>query len=145
MNKYKFNATNLIAEVFEKNDVKFKVVCDHNSEQLLADFSVNCGPNVIVRYISRDNDNDVSARIYGLISNTPKEKRFRVMTACNMLNNKFRYAKFYVDIKGSINIEYDFPVQTPNDGIGEMGFEIFIRLIQILNSAYNIFMKALYK
>lgn len=144
MNKYEFNATNLIAETFEKRGVKFDVVSHHGSEQVLVDFPVDCGPNVIMRFISRDNDNDVAARIFGLITNTPKEKRTRVMEACNVLNNKIRYIKFYLDTDGDINIEYDFPVHSPDDGIGEMAFEIFVRMMQVLDSEYSIFMKALY-
>lgn len=144
MSKYEFNATNLIAETFEKRDVKFDVVSHHDSEQLLAGFSVDCGPNVIMRFISRDNDNDVAARIFGLITNTPKEKRSRVMEACNVLNHKIRYMKFYLDTDGDINVEYDFPVRSPDNGIGEMAFEIFVRMMKILDSEYSIFMKALY-
>lgn len=144
MNKYEFNAINLIAETFEKHGAKFDVVSNHGSEQLLAGFSVDCGPNVIVRFISRDNDNDVAVRIFGLIANTPAEKKARVMEACNVLNHKIRYMKFYLDIDGDINVEYDFPVHSPDNGIGEMAFEIFVRTMQILNSEYSIFMKALY-
>ena len=44
MNKYEFNATNLIAETFEERGVKFDVVSHHGSEQLLAGFSVGTGP-----------------------------------------------------------------------------------------------------
>lgn len=144
MNKYEFKAINLIAETFEKRGVKFDVVSHHGSEQLLAGFSVNCGSNVIMRFISLDNDNDVAARIFGLISNTPKEKRPRVMEVCNMLNRKIRYMKFYLDTDGDINVEYDFPVHSPDDGIGEMAFEIFVRMMQVLDSEYSIFIKALY-
>lgn len=144
MSKYEFKAINLITETFEKRGVKFDVVSHRGSEQLLAGFSVDCGPNVIMRFISRDNDNDVAARIFGLITNTPKEKRGRVMEACNVLSHKIRYMKFYLDTDGDINVEYDFPVHTPDDGIGEMAFEIFVRTMQILDSEYSIFMKALY-
>lgn len=144
MNKYEFKATNLIAETFEKRGVKFDVVSHHGSEQILAGFSVDCGPNVIMRFISCDNDNDVAARIYGLISNTPKDKRDRIMEACNVLNHKIRYMKFYLDADGDINVEYDFPVQSPDDGIGEMAVEIFVRMMKVLDSEYSIFMKALY-
>lgn len=144
MSKYEFKAINLIAETFEKRDVKFDVVNHRGSEQLLAGFSVDCGPNVIMRFISHDNDNDVAVRIFGLVSNTPKEKRTRVMEACNVLNHKIRYMKFYLDTDGDINVEYDFPVHSPDEGIGEMAFEIFVRMMQILDSEYSIFMKALY-
>lgn len=144
MNKYEFKAINLIAETFEKHGVKFDVVSHHGSEQLLAGFSVDCGPNVIMRFISSDNDNDVAARIFGLISNTPKEKRVRVMEACNVLNHKIRYMKFYLDTDGDINVEYDLPVHSSDDCIGEMAFKIFVRTMQILDSEYSIFMKSLY-
>lgn len=66
------------------------------------------------------------------------------MEACNALNHKIRYVKFYLDTDGDINVEYDFPVHSPDDGIGEMAFEIFVRMMQILDSEYSIFMKALY-
>lgn len=144
MSKYEFKAINLIAETFEKRGVKFDVVSLHRSEQLLAGFSVDCGPNVIMRFISNDNDNDAAARIFGLISNIPKEKRVRVMEACNVLNHKIRYMKFCLDTDGDINVEYDFPMHTSDDCIGEMAFEIFVRTMQILDSEYSIFMKALY-
>lgn len=144
MSKYEFKAINLIAETFEKRGVKFDVVSIHRSEQLLAGFSIDCGPNVIMRFISNDNDNDIAARIFGLISNTPKEKRTRVMEACNVLNHKIRYIKFCLDIDGDINVEYDLPVHSSDDCIGEIAFEIFVRTMQILDSEYSIFMKALY-
>lgn len=144
MNKYEFNAINLIAETFEKHGAKFDVVSHYGSEQLLAGFSVDCGPNVIMRFISRDNDNDVAVCILGLIANTPTEKKARVMEACNVLNHKIRYMKFYLDTDGDINVEYDFPVHSPDNGIGEMAFEIFVRTMKILNAEYSIFMKALY-
>ena len=144
MNKYEFNATNLIAETFEKRGVKFDVVSHYGSEQLLAYFSVDCGPNVIMRFISRDNDNDVAARIFGLITNIPKEKRTRVLDACNALNCKYRYLKCYPDSVGNITVDYDFPVHSPDNAIGEMAFEILLHMKHILDSGYSIFMKALY-
>ena len=144
MKKYEFNATNHIAETFEKHDVKFQVINMHGQEEVLAGFSVDNGPKVIMKFISRDNDNDVAARIFGLVSNTPKEKRPRVMEACNILNRKVRFMKFYVDTDGDINVEYDFPVRAGDDCIGEMAFEIFIRSMRILDAEYAIFTKALY-
>ena len=144
MSKYEFKATNLIAEIFEKRGVSFDVKEMGGDEVLCAGFPVDCGPNVVMQFISSDNDNDVAARIFGLITKTPKEKRPRVMEACNILNRKIRYMKFYVDGDGDINVEYDFPVHTPDEGVGEIAFEIFLRMMTILDSEYSIFMKALY-
>lgn len=144
MSKYEFKAINLIAEAFEKHDAKFRVFNIRGQEELVAGFSVDAGPNVMMKFITRDNDNDVAARIFGLITKTPKEKRSRVMEACNVLNRKIRFMKFYVDTDGDINVEYDFPVHSSDECIGEMAFEIFVRTMQILDHEYEIFMKALY-
>ena len=35
-------------------------------------------------------------------------------------------------------------MHTPDEGVGEIAFEIFLRMMTILDSEYSIFMKALY-
>lgn len=144
MDKYEFKAINLIAETFEKRGVKFEVKDIPGVEMILAGFSIDCGPEVNVMFISHDNDNDVAVRILRLISKTPEARRHRVMEACNILNRRVRHIKFYVDGDGDINVEYDFPEHSPDEGLGDMALEIFIRMMRILDSEYNIFMKALY-
>ena len=144
MSKYEFKATNLLAETFEAHDVQFHVYNMQGQEALVSWFSVDGGPNVMIKFISRDNDNDVAVRIHGLISKTPKEKQARVMEACNVLNRKLRFLKFLLDTDGDINVEYDFPMHTADACIGEMAYEIFLRAVRILDCEYSIFMKALY-
>lgn len=144
MDTYKFKATNLIAEAFEAHDVKFDVRERKGIEQIRAGFAIDCGPNVIMCFISCDNDNDVAARILSLISNIPKAKQARILEACNILNNKVRYLKFCLDCDGSIDVEYDLPIRCTDEGLGEIAFEIFVRAMKILDAEYSIFMKALY-
>ncbi len=144
MKKYEFHATKIIAKAFEEHGAKFEVIAHHGMEQLVTGFHVRSGPYVIMRFINCDNDNDIKAGIFGLISNTPEDKRHRLMEACNILNRKVHYMKFNVDSDGDINMEYDFPVSSGDDCIGEMAFEIFVRAMSILDSEYDIFMKALY-
>lgn len=62
----------------------------------------------------------------------------------NEYNNKYRFLKFVLDADNDINVEYDLPVSTGDDCLGEMAFEIFIRTIQILDEGYILFVKALY-
>ena len=66
------------------------------------------------------------------------------MEACNILNCKVRYVKFYVDTDGDINCEYDFPGKITDECIAEIALEILIRSMHIMNGEYHIFMKALY-
>lgn len=79
MTKYEFKGINLIAEAFEKHDAKFRVINIHGQEELVAGFSVDGGPNVMMKFITRDNDNDIAARIFGLVTKIPAEKKPRAM------------------------------------------------------------------
>lgn len=144
MGNYQLKAINYIAETFQRHSIKFYGLRHPDSEELLANFSVDCGPNVMLRFCSHDNENDVSIRIFGLISNIPPEKRFRILDACNVLNQKIRFIKFALDSDGNINVKYDFPVCSPDDAIGDMVLEVSIRMLQVLNAEYSIFMRALY-
>lgn len=143
MKKYKYKATNHIAETFRQNGLRFLVTDNNDSEQLLAGFSVEDGPFAVARFISRDDDNDVSVRIYALISDIPKEKRLCAMEACNILNRKVRYLKFYIDANGNINAEYDLLQKSPDESVGLQALEIFVRSITILNDWYSLFTVAL--
>lgn len=144
MNEHEFKAIDLVAEAFEKHGAKFRVFKMQEQGELLAGFPVNGGPTVLMKFIVRDDDNDAAARIFGLITKVPAEKRSRVLEACNALNLKVRFLKFVMDADGDINVEYDFPVRSGDECIGEMAFEIFVRAMSILDNEYGIFMKALY-
>ena len=144
MKKYEYKATNLIAEAFEKYDVRYHTVYKYNIEQLMVSFNIACGPSTDIRFISKSDDNSVEVRILGLINETPKDRRFRMLQACNILNMRTRHLRFHVDNNGNINMEYDFPTNYSNDSLGEMAMETIYRTLVILNEEYGIFMKALY-
>lgn len=144
MTNYMYKATGIIQEAFDKKGVKYRVDTAGNTEIVCAGFSIDEGPSVMARFISRDNDNDVALRVLSLINNVPEAKRARVMEACNVLNNKIRYMKFYIDEDGDVNVEFDFPISVCDECLGEVAYEMFQRIMAILKSEYNVFMKALY-
>jgi hypothetical protein len=144
MGDYEFKTTTLIAETLEECDIKFGVKKSKEAEQILVGFPIECGPDVFMRYICNEDDNTVGARIFNLVPNIPKEKRLRAIEACNEINRKMRYINFCLDDDDTITAKYDFPQYTPDDGIGNMALEIFVRATQILDSEYGIFMRALY-
>lgn len=144
MNKYEFNATRLIAEAFENHGIPFEVKAPPGLEAIVTGFPVDGGSAVTMLFISRDNDNDVAVRVPQLITNTPKAKRPRVMEACNILSLEVTHLKFDVDRSGNVNVEYDFPQHTPDEGVGEMAVELFVRMMEALDSHFGIFMKAIY-
>lgn len=140
----KYRATGLIQEAFEKKHAKYNVEIVENTESVCVPFAIDEGPGVMARFISRDNDNDVAFRIFGLINDIKVEKRNRVSEACNILNDKVRYLKFIIDDDGDVNVEYDFPQHISDDCVGEVAFEMLRRAMVILDSNYSIFMKAMY-
>lgn len=139
-----YKATGLIQETFDKKGIKYRIDTAGDAEIVCAGFSIDEGPSVIARFISRDNDNDVALRVLSLINNVPEAKRARVMEACNVLNNKVRYMKFYIDEDGDVNVEFDFPVNVCDECLGEAAYEMFQRIMAILKGEYTLFMKALY-
>ncbi len=143
MEKYKFHATNLVAEAFEKHDIKFRVEEADDAEIIIAGFSIDGGPTVAEWFIC-DDENDIAARVFRLITKVPETKLARVSDACNILNSKVRFLKFFVDTDGDVNVEYDFPKRTPDNGIGEMAAELFLRTMHVLDVHYRVLMKALY-
>ena len=66
------------------------------------------------------------------------------MDALNDLNHKFRFIKFSLDPENNLDVQYDFLQNTGDESLGAMGYEIFVRTVQILNKGYPIIAKALY-
>lgn len=143
---YQYKAPRLIAEAFEDHEIHFDVQDNPitGSETVVAAFGVANGPTVLVRFISRDDDNDVAVRAYDIVNDVSSDKLQRVQDACNILNEKIRYLKFYLGKDGCVDAEYDFPLKMTDDSVGEAAVEMFIRFMHIIKKEYVIFAKALY-
>ena len=137
-------ATDLITNTFDAHDVKYRVVEIGDASIVEAGFEVEAGPEVIVRFISNDEDNDVAVRIFGLMHRIPTSKRAEVMEACNTLTAKIRFFKFYLDSSANVNVEADLPVRTDDECLGECCFELFVRIMSILENEYHVLAEALY-
>ncbi len=109
-----------------------------------APFSVNAGPQVVARFISKDEDNDVAVRVFGLVCKVPESRRAAVLEACNQLSREIRFFKFYLDRENSVNVEADLPVRTDDCCVGECSFELFVRLMKILDDEFSVIAQALY-
>ncbi|MBQ2990735.1 MAG: YbjN domain-containing protein [Clostridia bacterium] len=115
-----------------------------DQEEIHLPYGVTFGPLVYIKFISRDDDNDVAVRIMGLVNEIPKDKRSTALEICNGLNSKFRYLKFCVDNDGDFSVEYDFPVKTSDELVGKFAVETFLRIIKILDREYQGIAQALY-
>ena len=139
-----YKASNLIAEAFDAHNVKYRVEEMGKVSVVEAAFSVTAGPQVVVRFISDDDDNDVAVRVFGLICKVPDAKRAAVLEVCNTLSRTIRFYKFYLSEDNSVNVEADLPVRTDDCCVGECCFELFLRIMKILDINYPLLAQALY-
>jgi len=139
-----FNAIRLLDETFSAHGLKYQIHETDEYQEVQAFFGIKNGPSVAVRFISKNQGNDLMVRIMGLVNEAPAEKRYRIMEACNQLNNQYRFLKFVMAPDNSINVEYDIPASTGDACLGEMAFETIVRMMQILNVGYSRLAKALY-
>ncbi|MCD8192406.1 MAG: YbjN domain-containing protein [Oscillospiraceae bacterium] len=72
----------------------------------------------------------------------PKDRFGHAMIACNELNKKYKWVKFYLDDDGDVTAENDAILDAAT--CGEVCFELMIRMTQIVNEAYPVIMKAIY-
>lgn len=142
MPEYQRKATELIARRFEELGLKFDVKRVGNFEALEAGFATRNGPNIMVLFISGDDKNAVHVT-FSVVKNISKDKRGRMLEACNLMNREVRYFNFYLQGDAVVG-DYDFLSSTPDDTLGEMAGELFVRLGKLMGEQYGVFMKALY-
>ena len=126
-----------------KDEDGLKVFTDESekSSNVWLQFGIKNGGSYRIKFISRDDDNDVAVRVYGLVS-LEKDKSNAVLPILNQLNNKYRFVKFVLDDDGDVNIEYDYLMNCPNPAASAR--ELIIRLVNIVDEAYPELMRALW-
>lgn len=147
MAKYKIKATNDIAKIFEEKKYNFRLNTYEDLDVLVTDFYVECGPHVEVECIVENgytSSKDVVISIFSLISKIPKEKRARAIEACNIMNVKHRFARFYLTERGDIRVDYTICKKGIDESIGKIVFSTIIIMQVVLDENYEIIAKALY-
>lgn len=134
-------ATMAIQKTFDEKNIKYRVNQVGDSSIVEAGFVLDNGPNAIVRFISRDDDNDVAVRVFDLVK-VKEDQQERMIKVINDLNKEFRFLKFVIHDSGSVHVENDLYLHTEN--VGEVAAEMFVRYMQILKQAYPKLMKALW-
>ena len=134
-------ATRAISNALSMTNLKYKVEELNDSSYVSLAFNGEAGNKYTIRFISTDEDNDVSVRVFSICT-LQGDKRVRILPALNFLNNKYRFAKFVCDKDGDVNLEYDFPVDTINPAA--CAEELVRAIAQIIDDAYPVMMKAIY-
>ena len=139
-----YKATRLIAQALDEEGIRYEVKENEKYSEAIVSFPIKNGPSARVSFISSDDDNDVTVRIFGLVHDVSEDRDVEILKAINKCNDHFRFAKMVMDEDRDINVEYDFPVKTGSDCVGEIACELASRLSSILEDCYPILMKALW-
>lgn len=138
-----FKATTLIRQEFDAKNLKNLVQERDEVSSLNAGFAVKNGPGLEVKFISYDDSNTVAIRLFALVR-VSDEDRAKVYDVINTANTNFRYVRFYIDKEGDVNMGYDLPQTTPDNLVGPMCVEMFVRFVDVINKVYPDFMRALW-
>lgn len=80
--------------------------------------------------------------LYLIYEQVPEEKIADVIFACNELNSKFKWIKFYVDSRNNVVLQDDAILSV--ESAADEAFELLVRMIQISDDVKNTIMKAIY-
>lgn len=127
--------------LIEDGDLKVFTEEHEKSSEVWLQFGIKNGGSYRIRFISHDDDNDVSVRVYSLIS-VEADQREKVILALNDLNIKYRFIKFVLDDDGDVNMEYDYPVKCPDPSASAL--EMVIRIVKMVDDAYPALMRAMW-
>ncbi len=138
-------ATQEISNYFTMREIKHRIEENGEVSYVEAGFNGKVVKNVMVRFFSRTDGNDVAVRVSNFGSLTvPEDRRPELLVTLNSLNCKYRFVKFCLAADGGINVEIDIGVSATLDVLGEMCREAFIRMINILDEVYPVIMKTLW-
>ena len=137
-----FKMTKAIYAALKQNeDLKVFTEEDENSSHVWLQFGIKNGGTYKILFISSDNDNDVSVRVFSLLS-VEEEQQAKVLLAINMLNSKYRFVKFVLDDDGDVNLEYDYLVHDPDPAASAE--EILYRIVNLVDDVYPVLMRAIF-
>lgn len=66
----------------------------------------------------------------------PPEKLDAGLRLINEINECCRYAKFFINKLGMLQVTYDFPVETTEESLGSMAVELCVRITSTINDFY---------
>lgn len=129
-----------IEQAFKEREINYRITEISESSVVEAGFTLEEGASFLVRFVSRDGDNDVGIRVFDLVKVKDGQQDI-ALQVLNQLNREYRFVRFYLHSSGSVHAASDLYVCT--DNVGEMAVEAFARFRQVIKKAYPVLVKAL--
>ena len=134
-------ATKAIEAAFKAHDVKFNIHEFEDSSAVETGFGFETFSYTIIFFSYND---DMNVHVASELLRVPEEKRQDILPVLNKINSRGRYFSFSIDEDGDVYAQFDFPINTPIDALGEMAFEIFMRSANIFEDVYPQLMKVVW-
>ena len=131
-------ATNEISGEFERLGLQCQVRELEDLSCVEAHYVSEAVPDMTVRFISGDDENDVSMRVHNFVCGAP-ENAAALTALCNAQNGKYRFVKFVCDSEGSVHLAYDLPLSAVSPA--KICIEVFARLCNIADETFPLFVE----
>ena len=123
-----YKSTELIMKEFD-GKVKYIVAHTDSFECIVVGLALPGYPVRQLHYYC-DEGNGVVVRLPELLNNVSNENYVAVLQECNALTLDTGCLKFGINDNMSVIAGYEFPEFTPDEGVGPMAFEIFLRVVK---------------
>lgn len=123
----------------DAKDVKYSTDGDF---KVRVTFNADNAPSIAVNvFFDKEGEGKVRFVVWS-IGKFPEAKLAAGMAACNALNAKYRWVKFYIDSDNEGCAEMDAIVD--KETVGPECYELLFRTVNIVDEAYPEIMRALY-
>lgn len=136
-----YPASLAIRDFFQAKNINCTIIEPNNLSAVVVGFTGRNVKNILVHFISVNEHNDVSVRI-PVLTNVPLDKRSAALNYLNEANIRFRYIKLSLMPGGEVTLTCDVPDSVTN--VGEVCFELFIRITRIVEEVYPQLMKTIW-
>ena len=138
-----YPATQAVLDHFRSKGIRCRLDELDNASLVQIPFSGKNVTNIILYIISKDDSTAVNLRTMPL-ARVPEGRSNAVLQVLNACNLKYRYVKFSLDNERDILAQYDVPLRTSMEEIGDICEEILARFGHILDECHPEIMKAIY-
>lgn len=141
-----FYATQEFVNHLKKEELKYTL---HEAEdpesgkdRVIVKFGGENISDIVIQFFFSDDSEDAGVRIFDIVK-VPEMKSNKMIKVINDLNNKYRFAKFCLDMKDdTIQLEIDLIFRQHD--IGAICTEAMLRALRICDDSYPELMKELW-
>lgn len=130
-----------IGEALGEHNIKYGVNTKDNMQALLVAVNGKSAPRVNVAIMASADINDATFRAPNC-AKFEEDKREVALDVLNRFNQKYRFIKFVLEDSNTVTAIADLPMKATNTGA--VGYELFIRLVSVVDAAYADLMRAVW-